>query len=79
MPRFYFHLRDHTDSVIDPEGQELPDLQAAERVALEAARDTLSQEMKAGFLDLRYRIEVEDEAGTVIYSLPLKDSFAVRE
>ncbi|MBF7013802.1 hypothetical protein QUC32_03010 [Novosphingobium resinovorum] len=79
MPRFYFHLRDHTDSVIDPEGQELPDLQAAERVALEAARDTLSQEMKGGFLDLRYRIEVEDEAGTVIYSLQLKDSFAVRE
>ena len=28
MARYYFHLRDHTDEILDPEGLELPDRDA---------------------------------------------------
>ena len=75
MSLYFFHLRDGSDQLLDPEGVELPDLKAAEARALAAARDMLSEEMKLGRLDLGYRIEVEDERGRVLHSLPLADAF----
>ncbi|MDF2495573.1 hypothetical protein [Sphingomonas sp.] len=78
MARYFFHIRDHSSSILDEEGRELPDRKAAEAKALEAARDTLSHDIKSGFIDLRYRIEVEDDDGIVIHVLPLEDAFVVR-
>ena len=75
MARYYFHLRDGHDQLLDPDGTELPDQQAIEAAALRAARDMLSHELQAGRLDLRYRIDVEDEGGTVVHSLDLADAF----
>jgi hypothetical protein len=75
MPRYFFHLRDHTDEVLDPEGVELADLEAAKETALRAARDTMSHDMQAGKLDLRYRIDVEDDAGHVVHSIQFSDAF----
>ena len=63
MARYFFHLRDGDDQLLDPEGTELSDKQSIEAAALRAARDTLSHELQSGRLDLRYRIDVEDEAG----------------
>ena len=77
MAQYYFHLRDNVDATLDPEGVELPDLAAAETIALEAARDTLSHDIKRGVIDLSYRIDVEDADGSVVYSLPLRQCFAV--
>jgi hypothetical protein len=48
MARFYFHLRDGDKLVQDPEGLDLPDVDAAKREALLAARDILSHAIKAG-------------------------------
>ena len=70
LARYFFHLRDGSDILLDPEGIELTDIGAVRKKALEAARDTLSHDMKDGFLDLKYRIEVEDAEGSVVYSLP---------
>ena len=75
MARYFFHLRDGTDYLIDPEGTELPELEAAREMALLCARDTLSNELKDGLLDLRYRIDVEDAEGIVVHSLPLGSAF----
>jgi len=77
LSRFYFQLREGLGQLLDPDGVELPDLQSAKAKALAAARDTLSHEMKAGILDLRYRIEVEDSAGSILYSLPLGGAFEI--
>ena len=77
MARYFFHLRDGSDQLLDPEGVELPDLSAVEKRALVAARDMLSDEMKAGTLDLRYRIEVEDAEGNLLHSLPLEEAFTI--
>jgi len=75
MSRYFFHLRDGDDQLLDPDGVELADQQAIEATALAAARDTLSHELKAGRLDLRYRIDVEDEGGRVVHSIDLADAF----
>ncbi|MBB5717019.1 DUF6894 family protein [Sphingomonas aerophila] len=77
MQRFFFHLRDHVHSIIDPDGVELPDLSAARQKTLGAARDVLSADIKTGLLDLRFRIDVEDEDGQIVHSLPFAQAFAV--
>jgi len=47
---------------------------------MRAARDTLSQGLRSGVLDLRYRIEVEDEKRAIIHTLQLADAFrTIRE
>lgn len=79
MARYFFHLRDGTDVALDEEGRELSGFEAVRRAALQGARDTLSHDMKAGRLDLRLRIEVENEHGAVLYSLPMQDAFEVIE
>jgi hypothetical protein len=75
MPLFYLHLRSESDDLRDLEGMELPHLSAAKDAALFSARDTLSHEMKQGRLDLRYRIDVEDHQGQIVYTLPLSHAF----
>jgi hypothetical protein len=75
MPLFYLHLRSDSDDLRDLEGTELPHLSAAKDAALFSARDTLSHEMKQGRLDLRYRIDVEDHQGHIVYTLPLSKAF----
>jgi len=77
MARYYFHLRDGSDILLDPEGQELPDQQAIEACALKAARDTLSHDVEAGCLDLRPHLEVEDQDGKVVHRLELQDAVTI--
>jgi uncharacterized protein YxjI len=79
MARYFFHLRDGTDELLDPEGVELATLDEVKVAALEAARDTLSHEIKCGVLNLKPRLEVEDASGTVVHVLKLTDAFEVIE
>ena len=78
MPRYYLHLRDHMDETLDPEGLELADLDAVKKAVLEGARDVIAHEIRTtGLLDLRYRIEAEDEGGGVVHSLPFKHALSI--
>ena len=73
MARYFLHLRDGTDEILDPEGREFANMEAVRRAVLEGARDVLGNEIKSGgVMDLRYRIDAEDESGTVVYSLPFR-------
>ncbi|HEY0311154.1 MAG TPA: hypothetical protein VGC56_01520 [Allosphingosinicella sp.] len=73
MARYFFHLRDGTDELLDQEGREFADLEAVRAAALRGARDIIGNEVKSGGLvDLRYRIDAETEAGEIVYSLPFK-------
>ena len=36
------------------------------------ARDTIAGDVRNGIVDFRYRIDAENEAGQVVYSLPFK-------
>lgn len=77
MPRYFFHLIDSVDIILDPEGVELP-ADAVERAALMQARDCMADDVKKGHLDLYYRIDVHDEAGTLIHTLPFSDALEIR-
>jgi hypothetical protein len=77
MALYFFHLCDGSEDLLDVEGQELPDLDAAKAFALLCARDALSHEMRDGILDLRARLNVADTAGAVVHTLPLEEAFKV--
>ena len=70
MSRYFLHLRDGTDELLDPEGLECESLAALRKVVLANVRDVMSGDILGGVLDFRFRIDAEDAAGTVVYSLP---------
>jgi hypothetical protein len=63
MARFYFHLQDADELHTDPEGTDLPDVDAAKREALLAARDILSDAIKTGKSKVPEAFVIADEAG----------------
>jgi hypothetical protein len=71
MARFYFHLRDGDKLVPDPDGSDLPDVEAAKREALLAARDILSDAMKVGKRKVPEAFVIADEAGRKLDVVPL--------
>jgi hypothetical protein len=76
VPRYYLHLIDSTDVLLDPEGIDMP-AKAVDRAALNAARDCMCGDVKDGTLDLRYSIEVQDEHGTLVRRLAFSDAVNV--
>ena len=77
MKRYYFHLRDGVDVLIDPDGMRLPSDAAAAAHALKEARTIISSDAPSGRIDLSPRIDVEDERGTIIHSVPFERSVAI--
>ena len=77
MARYFFHLRDGSDEIVDPEGREFGSLEEMRSAVLTACRDLMSGDIKGGVLDLRFRIDAEDGEGTVIYSLPFEHAFSL--
>lgn len=76
MPRFFFHLHDGVD-VPDDGGQELPDLAAARAHAVSMARFEVAEAAKAGHIPLSLRIDVEDEHGAVLTTVPFGEAVEV--
>jgi hypothetical protein len=77
MVRYFLHLRDGSDEIIDPDGMEFADIQALRDAVMKNARDTIAGDVQNGVIDLRYRIDAENEAGQVVYSLPFKHAVSV--
>jgi hypothetical protein len=72
MARLFFHLRDGIDHVLDPEGTEVP-LDQVKKLAVANAYDVLAGDIREGKLNLKYRIEVEDDAGDVLCIVRFRD------
>lgn len=77
MPIYYFHLRNGDDVLLDPEGQRLDVQSSVELAALLQARGLISQDALDGRIDLAYHLDVEDEAGLVVHSLPFSDAIEI--
>ncbi|PXW53123.1 hypothetical protein [Methylobacterium sp. B4] len=73
MVRFFLHLRDGTELIEDPDGSELPDLNAARAEARDAARDIMAGMVRAGELLDGQQIEIRDAAGALLDVVRLKD------
>lgn len=74
MPTFYFHVRDGAGLTEDPDGSDLPDLEAARAEALAAARDILAERIKRAKNPDRRRFEIHDDAGRMLGTVPFLDA-----
>jgi hypothetical protein len=63
LPRYFLHV-DELDT--DPEGTELPDIEAARREAMLAAREMLAEWILHGIEAVPTRIVITDEKGTIL-------------
>ena len=77
MARYYLHLRDGNDETLDPEGREFVDMDELKETVVREARDVIGGDVKKGLVDLRYRIDAEDESGTILYSLPFAGAVSI--
>lgn len=74
MARFYFHLREGDGVFLDTEGIDLPDVQSARNRAIAEAKGLLAVELRErSLVDLSRSIDVADEGGTIVHSLPFDD------
>ena len=74
MARYCMHLRDGTEKLLDPDPLEFANLAALRAAVLIAARDLMRRDAVDGMLDMRFRIDAEDESGAIVYSLQLRDA-----
>lgn len=77
MARFFFNLVG-SETVRDIEGTELKSLEAARSEAVEHARAIMSDAVLAGFDVSERRIEIHDEAGTLLLVVPFLDALTKR-
>lgn len=70
MPRYFLHI-DELDT--DPDGTELPDIEAARREATLSAREMLAEWIILGAEEIPTRILITDEGGTVLAVVHMRD------
>lgn len=65
MPVFYLHIRDGDDVVEDPDGSDLPDIEAAKEEARVSARYIIAEMVRAGKIIGNLQFEIVDEVGNL--------------
>ena len=65
MPRFFFNIRRHSNLDLDPEGSELPDLNAARQEALVSLRQLVADLVRGAAAHVE-QIEITDADGKVL-------------
>ncbi|WP_134499057.1 DUF6894 family protein [Microvirga pakistanensis] len=79
MPRYYRHIRQGDQLIQDPDGIELPDLDAARGEALEGIRDILADAIRRGMdAPLDDAIVIMDEAGRELAIIPFAEALPLR-
>ena len=66
MAQYFFHLRDGTDILLDPDGRNLDGPQAIRAAAIREARSIISHDVLDGTIMLNRHIDVEDGAGEFV-------------
>jgi hypothetical protein len=70
MPRYFFHIRTDLAFIRDPDGSDLPDLNAARSEAAHSARHLLAALLRDGKVLDGQVFEIADEAGNVLERIP---------
>jgi hypothetical protein len=76
MARYYFHLCDGADVLLDSDGRELDDDSVAE-AALAEARAIIAADVLDGHVHLDQQIEVRDSQGKIVHSLAFENAIIV--
>ena len=74
MTRYYMQLRDGTEHLLDAEGLEYADIDELKKRVLIAVRELMSEDIKGGVIDLRFRIDAEDREGVIVYTLAFAEA-----
>jgi len=74
MAVYYFHLRDGDALIPDETGMDLPNLNEARREALQAARDMLADQLRAGEALDGQRIEITAPNGEVLDVISFREA-----
>jgi hypothetical protein len=77
VARYYFHLTDGHEALIDPDGRDLEDAGQIPVLALQEARAMIAQDVLVGRIFLNQYIEVRDEDGKLIHQLAFKDAVTI--
>jgi hypothetical protein len=75
MLLYYLHIRDGTELLLDPEGSNLPNLEAARAEAIEGARQLISEAVRTGSpLHMQRAFQIDDADGHTLLSVPFTDA-----
>ena len=77
LARYYFHLRDHKDRLLDPQGQLVDEPELLPQIALAEARAIISADALQGEINLDQRLEIEDEDGRIVHMLRFGDAVQI--
>ena len=77
MPHFYLHVCNGDGFVEDQQGQDLPDLEAARRKAVEGLRRIAATDLRSGQLNMAAFIEIEDAQHQLLETVPFDDAVEV--
>jgi hypothetical protein len=73
MSRYFLHLRYADQSVVeDPEGLDLPSLQAAQEEALQGMRDLVAADIRGGREVTLEAIVIADNQGRQLATVPVR-------
>jgi hypothetical protein len=75
--RYFFHLCDGRDTLIDPDGRELTDFTSVADLALKEARAMISQDALGGRIMLNQYIEVRDQDGKLVHKVEFTDAVTI--
>ncbi|WP_404809965.1 DUF6894 family protein [Microvirga lenta] len=79
MPRYYCHIRQGKQLIQDPEGVDLPDLDAAQVQAIQGIRDVLAEGVRRGDGDgLDDVLVITDEAVQELLTIPFIEALPPR-
>ena len=77
VAHYFFHLRDGSDEMLDPDGRDFGDMDSLRTAVMKNARDVIAGDIQNGVVDLRFRIDAENDSGQVVYSLAFKHAFNI--
>jgi hypothetical protein len=76
MPRYFFHIYERGQAILDDEGVELDGIDAAREEATVAARELMSADVLSGLAPDGRRFVVTDEQDVVVFDLPFEEAIA---
>jgi hypothetical protein len=77
MPHLRLNVYNGHGPTLDPEGAEFVDVEAARRAGVAGIRSFLSAEVLDGELNLDGHLEIVDDGGTILASIPFSEAVKV--
>ena len=74
MPRYFFHIKEGDKVTADEEGEEFDTLETVRKVAVESAREIMSQDVLNGRAPNGRTFVIADETGRTALALAFKEA-----